>query len=161
MRTLELLPEEAEIFAGLTWEERRSLAEIARDRDVRAGETLFRLGERADAFYVVRDGELELTFPLVVNGEAKEARLQVIGPGRTLAWSALVPPYLLTLSARAATAARLVAFPRDAVAVLLREQPAIGRTVMTNLTRVVASRFQEVLALYVREVQRNVAQTYR
>jgi hypothetical protein len=85
----------------------------------------------------------------------------VVRPGGTLAWSALVPPHALTLGARAATAGRLVELPGPATRSLLEAEPAIGRIVLGNLARVVAGRFQEVLALYVREVHRGLAQTYR
>jgi CRP-like cAMP-binding protein len=155
------VPADAELFAGLDEDQRRGFAALAREREVRAGETLFRLGERADAFYVLREGRIELTFPIVVGGEAREARFQTLEAGRTLAWSALVPPHLLTLSARAATPARLVAFDGAAALRLLEAAPDAGRIVLANLSRVVASRFQEVLALYVREVQRGVSQARR
>lgn len=152
---------EAELFAGLDDGQRRILGALARDRDLREGEEAFRPGERADAFYVVREGQVILTFPVVVNGEAREAKLQGLGPGRTLAWSALVPPHLLTVGARAATAARLVAFDGVATLRLLEDRPDLGRVVLGNLARVVASRFQEILALYLREVQRGVSRGSR
>ncbi len=104
---------------------------------------------------------MELTFPLVVMGETKETRFQSLEPGRTLAWSALVPPHRLTMSARASTDAELLAFERGRVQQLLEQRPAAGYCVMANLSRVVAGRLNEVLALWVREVQRHVSQTYR
>lgn len=152
---------EAELFAGLSEAERASVAALGRERGLAPGEVLFRLGDLADTFYVIERGRVELTFPLVVMGEAKEARLQSLEPRRTLAWSALVPPHRLTMSARGTTDVALLAFDREAVLRLLAAQPSIGHVVMANLARVVASRLHELLALWVREVQRNVAQTYR
>lgn len=155
------VPGEAELLAGLDESQRRRVLAAARDRAVDAGETLFRVGERAESLFLVREGELELTFPLVVRGEARETRLRVVRPGGALAWSALVPPHVLTLGARAATAARLVELPGPATLALLEAEPALGRIVLGNVARVVAGRFQEVLALYVREVHRGLEQTYR
>lgn len=152
---------EAELLAGLTEEQRRSLAPLARERKASAGEVLVRLGEQADAFYIIGRGRVELTFPLLVMGETKEARFQTLESGRTLAWSALVPPHLLTMSARATTDVAMLAFDRHRALDLFREQPAIGYVVMANLAGVVATRLHEMLALWVREVQRNVSQTYR
>jgi CRP/FNR family transcriptional regulator, cyclic AMP receptor protein len=152
---------DAELFAGLDDEQRRSVAALAREKKAAAGEILFRTGEQADAFYVVQRGRVDLTFPLLVMGQAKEPRFQSLEPGRTLAWSALVSPYRLTMSARATTDVELLAFERDRMLELFKAQPAIGHVVMSNLASVIGARFHELLALWVREVQRNVSQTYR
>ncbi len=153
--------EEAELFAGLSEENRRSLAALARETRTQAGEIVFRVGEQADAFIVIRRGRVDLTFPLLVMGETRETRFQSLEAGRTLAWSALVAPYRLTMGARATTDVEMLAFDRRQIEQLFREQPAIGHVVMSNLAGVVAARLHELLALWVREVQRNVSQTYR
>jgi CRP-like cAMP-binding protein len=158
--TLEAV-KDAELFAGLSDDEIRLVAELAREKNVPAGETLFRLGDPARVLYVVRHGRVELTFPLMVMGEARETRFQSLEPGKVLAWSALVAPHRLTLNARATTDVALLAFERHELLGLFEARPAIGRSVMTNLAGVIATRLHEVLALWVREVQRNVAHTYR
>ncbi len=160
MTALETL-NEAELFAGLSDEESRTVAAVGRRTHAAAGETLFRLGDAAEEFYVIRRGRVELTLPLVVMGETKETRFQSLEPGRTLAWSALVPPYRLTMSARGSTEVELLAFERGHILRLFEERPAVGYVVMSNLSRVVAARLHEVVALWVREIQRNVSQTYR
>lgn len=160
MSALESL-KNAELFGGLSEEQRRAVAALARERRAAAGETLFRLGEVAEALYVIQRGRVDLTFPLQVMGETREVRFQSLEAGRTLAWSALVPPHRLTLSASATTDAELLVMERGRILALLEEQPPIGQVVMSNLAGVVAARFHELLALWVREVQRNVSQTYR
>jgi len=160
MSALETL-KNAELFGGLSEEQRRAVAALAGERRAAAGETLFRLGESAEALYVIRRGRADLTFPLQVMGETREVRFQSLEAGRTLAWSALVPPHRLTLSASATTDLELLVMERRRILALLDEQPPIGQVVMSNLAGVVAARFHELLALWVREVQRNVSQTYR
>jgi CRP-like cAMP-binding protein len=152
---------EAELFSGLGDDDCRALGALGRVREVAAGTALFRHGDAANELYVVRRGHLELTFPLVVKGEVKETRFQSLGPGRTVAWSALVPPHRLTLGARGSTEVELLAFERGALLALLERRPAAGHVVMRNLSRVVAARLAEVVALWVKEIQRNVSQTYR
>lgn len=160
MSALEKLAE-AELFQGLSDEDCRAMAGLARRRDASAGELLFRLGDPAEEFYVIRHGRVELTFPLVVMGETKDTRFQSLEAGKTLAWSALVPPYRLTMSARASSDTELLAFERARVLRHFGERPGVGHVVMANLSRVVAARLHEMLALWVREVQRNVSQTFR
>lgn len=152
---------EAELFVGLSDDDSKAIGALARRRNAAAGETLFRLGDPAEELYVIRHGRVELTFPLLIMGETKETRFQSLEPGRTLAWSALVPPYRLTMSARASTDAELLAFERARVLELFKERPAVGYVVEANLSHVIAARLHEVVALWVREVQRNVSQTYR
>lgn len=160
MTTLETM-RDAELFAGLSEEDATRVAALAREVNVAAGDTLFRLGDPAQVLYVLRRGRMELTFPLMVMGEPKETRFQSLEPGKTLAWSALVPPHRLTLSARATTDAALLGFDRDELQRLLGAHSSIGRIVMSNLAGVIATRLHEVMALWVREVQRNVSHVYR
>ncbi|HET8540036.1 MAG TPA: cyclic nucleotide-binding domain-containing protein [Anaeromyxobacter sp.] len=152
---------QSELFAGLPEPAWRELEGLGRRRAVAAGETLFRIGDDAREFHVIRRGRLELTFPLAVMGETKETRFQSLEAGRTVAWSALVPPHRLTMSARASTDAELLSFERVPVLEHLARRPDVGFVVMGNLSRVVAARLHEVLALWLREVQRNVSHTYR
>jgi CRP-like cAMP-binding protein len=152
---------DGELFAGLSEEQRRRAGALGRARKAAAGDVLFRLGEQADVFYVVRKGQVDLTFPLQVMGKAKEARFRSLEAGSALAWSALVPPHKLTMSARAATDVEMLAFDREEVLGMFAADPEMGLRVMSNLARVVAARFHELLALWGREVQRNVSQTYR
>lgn len=160
MTALETL-NDAELFAGVSPEDGRAIASLARRRRCPAGEVLFRQGDPAEELFVIQRGRVDLTFPLLVMGETKETRFQSLEPGRTLAWSALVPPHRLTMSARCSTEAEVLAFERERLLGFLGEHPATGHAVMTNLSRVVAARLHEMVALWVKEVQRNVSQTYR
>lgn len=159
MPALERLSE-AELFAGLGEEACRALAALGRPRRVPPGEVLFRLGEEADEVFVIRRGRVELTFPLTVMGEPREIRFYSLEPGNTLAWSALVPPHRLTMSARTATEVELVGFARARLLALFSERPELGYAVMARLCRAVGGRFQEMSALWVREVQRNVSRAH-
>lgn len=151
----------SELFGALDAAELQRVSERAVEKTARAGEWLFRVGDEADALYLLADGKVELTFPLVVIGERKDVRFQTLEPGRAIAWSALVPPHKLTMSARAATDVRLIVLRRDKLLPLFVEQPRIGLAALSSLTRVIGSRLLEVQALWVREVQRNVSHVYR
>lgn len=149
---------DVELFRGLSEEHRRAVAAVATERRAAAGETLFRLGGHAEALFVIKRGRADLTFPLQVMGETREIRFQSLDAGRTLGWSALVPPHQLTMSARATTDLELVVLPGERLLAVLAAQPAIGHVVMANLAGVVAARFHELQELWVREIQRKVPQ---
>lgn len=149
---------DVELFRGLTEAHRRAVAAVAGERRATAGETIFRLGGRAEALFVIRQGRVDLTFPLQVLGEQRDVRFQSLDAGRTLGWSALVPPHLLTMSARATTDVELVVLPADRLLAVLEAQPIIGHVVMSNLAGTVAARFHELQELWVRELQRKVPQ---
>jgi len=149
---------DVELFQGLGEAHLRAVAAVATERRAAAGETIFRRGDRAEALFVLRHGRVDLTFPLQVMGEAREIRFQSLDAGRTLGWSALVPPHLLTMSARATTEVELVVLAGDRLLAVLAAQPVIGQVVMSNLAGVVAARFHELQALWVRELQRKVPQ---
>jgi toluene monooxygenase system ferredoxin subunit len=148
---------EVELFLGLTEAQRRAVAQLAVERRAPAGEVLFRLGEPAEALFVLQRGRVDLTFPLQVLGESREVRFQSLEAGRTLAWSALVPPHRLTMTARATTEVSLLVLEGERLRALLAEQPAIGHQVMSNLAGVVGARFHELLALWGREIQRGLS----
>jgi CRP-like cAMP-binding protein len=151
---------EAELFAGLDEPDCRAVHTLARRRNVAAGEELFRHGDPAKELYVIRRGRVELTFPIVVKGEARDTRFLSLEPGRTVAWSALVPPYRLTMGARGSTDVELLGFDRARLLDHFERNPSVGYAVMANLSRVVAARLNEVVSLWVREIQRNVSHTY-
>jgi len=152
---------EVELFRGLPEAQVRAVAALATERHAAPGEVLFQLGGRAEALYVIRRGRVDLTFPLQVLGEAREVRFQSLEAGRALGWSALVPPHQLTMSARTTTEVELVVLPGIGLLGLLAAQPAIGHVVMSNLATLVAARFHELQALWVRELQRKVPQAQR
>ncbi|MDE3154175.1 MAG: cyclic nucleotide-binding domain-containing protein [Acidobacteriota bacterium] len=76
-------------------------------RNVRfdAGQFVFREGERADAFYLIRDGciALEVATPTTT------LTMMTLGAGEVLGWSWLFPPYRWKFDARAVEPTRAIA----------------------------------------------------
>lgn len=157
---LEPLLRSSEVLAGLSEADCLRLEPLAETREVRAGVTIFELGDEADRLFIVGKGTVDLTLPLRVMGEVKEVKLQALTVGRALAWSALVPPHRMTMSARAGSDVELVALAKTGLFGTFSEEPRIGLAIMTNLARVAGSRLLEIQALWVRELQRNLARRY-
>src|SRR6266496_1232624 len=83
------------------------LTECAILADFKKGELIFREGDPANRFYLIRSGRVEL------EAEVKEhdrMLIQTIGPGDVLGWSWLFPPYYWRFDARAATPVKAIFF---------------------------------------------------
>lgn len=150
----------SEIFSGCTVDDAAHLAVLARPRRIGAGVTIHKLGAPATDLYVVREGRVTLTFPLVILGVPKEVRFRALDAGRTFAWSALVTPHRMTMSAHADSDVTVEAFSRDDLLRLFGEHPSLGLIAMTNLARIVSERLVQTQALWARELQRNVSVNY-
>lgn len=85
-------------FQGLEAELGRTIADCARDRRFSAGTYLFREGEPADEFFLIREGRaaLEITAP----GHPPRI-FSSVGSGEILGLSWLAPPYRWSFDARA------------------------------------------------------------
>lgn len=148
------------IFADVPPENLDRFAAIAEVCEVPAGDHLFRLGERADYLFVLDDGRVDLTFVLEISGERKEVAVETMEPGSTLAWSSLVKPHVLTLSARAVQDSRLIRFPGKALEDIILQEPHVGIKVMRSFCELVGHRLQRFQAMWLLEIQRNLTRKH-
>lgn len=145
-----------ELFHGFSLDDIWRLAAIGRTRDLDAGDYLFLLGDTAECVYVVASGTMELCLPMRVGGTVRDVRVETATAGRALGWSALVRPYRLTLSARAAEATTVIGFPRSELQVLFEAAPGLGTRFLANLAELVGVRLLTFQTLWVRELQHAV-----
>ncbi|HET7214427.1 MAG TPA: cyclic nucleotide-binding domain-containing protein [Terriglobia bacterium] len=71
-----------------------------------AGDFVFRHGEEANQFYLIREGMVSLEMFVTGRGPVK---VQTIGEGDILGWSWLVPPYRWMFDARSTELTRAIA----------------------------------------------------
>ncbi len=74
------------------------LTGCAKNTRTEAGEFLFKAGENADRFYLIRPGRVAVELHAKPH---KPVIIQTLEPGEMLGWSWLIPPYRWHLSARA------------------------------------------------------------
>lgn len=98
MESLERLLRAHPFLDRLSDEEIRFLVSCAANRRYDAGALLFREGDVADAFYLVRHGRVSLEVQVPGRGAFQ---LESIEPGDALGWSWLFAPYRVQLDARA------------------------------------------------------------
>lgn len=116
---------------------RRRLMNDAREVSVSQGSRLFEEGARADQFWIVRTGTVELD--LRVPGR-RAAVIDMIQPGELVGWSWLFAPHTWQLGAEATTPVRLYEFDAVAVRARCREHPAFGGAVAQWVGGVLAQR---------------------
>ncbi len=144
------------IFAGVPDGKLERFARIGEPIVVKAGEFLFRLGDSAKWLYLIDRGKVDLSVPFHIQGAPREIAIQTAGSGDTLAWSSLVRPHVLTMSARAVENSRLLRFSGEALGSLCHEEAETGLAVIERLTEVVGRRLQQVQAMWIRELQRSI-----
>lgn len=144
------------LFEELDKEQLESLAAIARDQSLQPGEYLFLLGDNADHLHVIREGKLEVCFPLTLSGQVRDVPVETRSAGDLCGWSALVKPYRYTLSGRALEPCRLLAFPRQALLDLFEWKPRIAYLFTKSVAEVIGRRLFQMRALWAREFQRAV-----
>ena len=115
------------LFEGLS---RRQLAQIARlsdDLDVPAGKVLCKEGSRGQEFFVIIDGEAEVT--------RGDEHLATLGSGDFFGEIALVEPVRRTATVTAGTALSFFVVSEPAFKSVLDTDPAIERKVLRTLAR--------------------------
>jgi CRP/FNR family transcriptional regulator, cyclic AMP receptor protein len=139
MRTLDTLLGEVPLFEGLSADELELLGGCASNVHFHEGELLFREGEPADTFYVVRHGTVALeTFVPQLGG----VNIQTVETGGVVGWSWLFEPYRWHLDARALTTVRATAFDAACLRQKCDDDPALGYDLMKRFAQVVIERLQ-------------------
>jgi CRP-like cAMP-binding protein len=117
----------APLFEGLSRKQLGELARVTEDVDSRAGKVLCREGQRGQEFFVIMDGEVEVT-----RGGKK---LATRGRGEFFGEISLVEDVPRTATVTATTPLRFFVLTRRSFLRLLDEQPRVERKVMRALAR--------------------------
>jgi CRP-like cAMP-binding protein len=126
-------------FAGLAAEEVETVAGCAGNVHFDAGSVLFREGDQADTFYVVRHGSIAVETFVPARGSVT---IETIEPGEVIGWSWLFPPYRWHFDARALTDVRATAFDGACLRGKCDADPVLGYDLMSRFAQVLIERLQ-------------------
>ena len=116
----------------------------------KAGSFLFREGQPADQFFVVREGRVAVEIYRSVGGPLT---VETVSGGEVLGWSWLFPPYKWHFDARAVTAVRALAFDAACLRKKLEADKAVGFEVVRRFASVAVQRLEatqlQLLDMYV------------
>ncbi|MGW0710920.1 Crp/Fnr family transcriptional regulator [Streptomyces sp. NPDC002643] len=124
---------------ALPAEHRQRLMRVAREVAFPQGTRLFEEGGRADRFWIIRTGTVELD--MHVPGR-RAAVIEALRPNELIGWSWLFSPHVWHLGAEAATPVRAYEFDATAVLLMCQEDPALGHAVTRWVGDVLAHRLR-------------------
>ncbi|MEI5525645.1 cyclic nucleotide-binding domain-containing protein [Streptomyces brasiliscabiei] len=127
------------MLRALPAEHRQRLMRVAREVAFPQGARLFEEGSRADRFWIVRTGTVDLD--MRVPGR-RPAVIESLRHNELVGWSWLFTPHVWHLGAEATTPVRAYEFDATAVRLMCQEDPAMGRAVGLWVGEVLAHRLQ-------------------
>lgn len=149
IRTIEELLVESRLFADLPEEHLATIAGCATTAQFEEGAYLFREGDAADTFYVIRSGSVVLETHVPGRGAAL---LMTLHDEDVLGWSWLFAPYRWHLDARALQPVRALAFDGACLRQKAMDDHDLGYELMRRFAEVIVSRLQatrmQLLDLY-------------
>jgi CRP-like cAMP-binding protein len=139
MRTLDALITESPVFAGLDAEQLALVAGCGRNVVFEPGDRIFREGDAADTFFLVRSGIVALDTYVPNRGALT---VDTVGPGEIAGWSWLVEPYKWHFTGRAVEQVRAVQFDGACLRGKCDEDPLLGYDLLNRFVHVLVERLQ-------------------
>lgn len=137
------------LFAGLDPALFKEIAMLGDEITLEKDEWLFHEDDEADALYLVASGAVELKIQLGQQAAAHFADLSTLVEGDVVGWSALVEPYVYTLSAVAASPATLIRLDAPRLRALMDENSEFGYTLMSRLAGALGERLTHLRVQFV------------
>ena len=138
-RLVENILAEVPLFEGLDETEFALLAGCARNVRFTAGQQLFRRGDSADVFYVIRHGSVALETFVQSRGAVT---IETLDSGEVIGWSWLFPPFRWHLDAKALTLVRATVFDGACLREKCDADPVLGYRLMSRFAQVLIERLQ-------------------
>jgi len=126
-------------FAGLKPEHLQLVVGCASNVRFDAGKFIFREGEEANEFYLLRHGKVGLE---VYAPERGPITIQTLGEGEILGWSWLVPPYRWKFDARVIELTRAIALDGKCLRDKLESDYQLGYELLKRFSQVMVERLQ-------------------
>lgn len=134
-----------DLFSDLPQEALDTIARLAIPSDYRIGEKLFQEDEDAEFLFLLLLGRvaLEKRVQLGRTGTPRQATINVVGPGNTVGWSSLVPPYNYTSTGVCVEACEALAIRGEELRAYLDEDAEIGARIYHRVASIVRSRMAD------------------
>ena len=138
MHTIDQYLSEHQFFRGLNAATTELLAGCAVNVHMRPGEFLFREGEPADHFFLLRHGRVAIE----VRTPARGVVLDALEDGDVVGWSWIIPPYRWTFDAHATADTSAVRFDAACLRAKCDADPEVGYELTKRCLQVMNRRLQ-------------------
>lgn len=139
METLERIISEHPFFSGLDAAFTRLMVGCASNVRFRRGDFVFREGDPANTFYLVRHGKVSVEISAPQYEPIVVATLQ---EGEILGWSWLLPPYQWKHQARALDEVRAIALDGKCLREKCEQNHDLGYEVLKRFARIIEQRLE-------------------
>lgn len=139
METLERIIAEHPFFSGLESQYTQLVTGCASNARFDAGAYLFKEGEEANEFFLIRQGRVALE---IFAPQRKPIIVQTLVEGEILGWSWLLPPYRWRFHARAVEATRAIAFDGRCLRTKCEENHDLGYELLKRLASIIGQRLE-------------------
>ena len=139
MQTLDELIASSPVFAGMPAEYLTLVAGCAQNAGFEEGALLFREGDVADTFYLVRRGRVAFELHTPDRGGLV---IETADSGDVVGWSWLFPPFRAHFDARAVEEVRAIAFDGACLRGKCEEDPRLGYELMQRFAQIMIDRLQ-------------------
>jgi CRP-like cAMP-binding protein len=139
LETVEDLLREVPAFQGLEPAALETIAGCGSNVHFGADDVIFREGDPADTFYVIRHGRAAIETFVPTSGPVT---IETLDPGELLGWSWLFPPFRTQFDARALTDVRATAFDGACLRGKCDADPALGYALLLRFAHVFIERLQ-------------------
>ncbi len=142
-----------EVFSALNHDELRKVASSALEKQYDAGTVIFQEGDSADELLVVEEGKVavQITLPETLGQMRRRITVDVVNRNEIVGWSALVAPYIYTLTGVCLQAVKVLSISGSELRQLVRDDYSIGYKLLKQLTKVVASRLDDTRQVLISE----------
>jgi len=138
-RTLAPIISKQPFFQGLEERHIAFVAGCARNVRFDEGQVIFREGEAANEFYLIREGLVSVEANVPHKGPMT---VQTVSVGEMLGWSWLIPPHNWRFQARTQTATRALAFDGNCLRTKCEEDHDLGYELLKRFSHVLTERLE-------------------
>jgi len=142
IHTLEKIVREQPFFQGMEERHIQLIAGCARNAHFSPEEFIFRVGEAADHFYLIRKGQVAVQFAIPHRGSRT---VRTVGDGEVVGWSWLFAPYRWHFDARVQEPTIALAFDGKCLRTKCEEDHDLGYAIYTRFTQLVTDSLQGTL----------------
>lgn len=124
-------------FSGLSNDILQFLCEHSSEFSIKNGQILFRQGEIADKFYVVRSGLISIEMPAIMGPNLE---IQMLGQDQVLGWSWLISPYKWSFQAMPKEDSELLMIDGAAILAHCEQDPRFGYELLKKFAALMSVR---------------------